>query len=153
MSAGRPRCTILDDPDKVNEICEMIIEGNSIRSILGEEGMPATTAFYREMDENPEFRNAIARAKEIQQDNIIDSMIDLADTATPENVNVVKLQIWARQWRAMKLYPKKYGEQKGQDVTVNLHNHLAITEERMEQLRQIKRESIARQGEVKKLGA
>jgi hypothetical protein len=34
----------------------------------------------------------------------------MADKATAEDWQVVKLRIWARQWRASKLAPKKYGE-------------------------------------------
>lgn len=41
---------------------------------------------------------------------MVDDTVDLADEATPENVHVVKLRIWARQWRAAKLAPKKYGD-------------------------------------------
>ena len=37
-------------------------------------------------------------------------MVEMADKATPENWNVVKLRIWARQWRAAKLAPKKCGD-------------------------------------------
>src|SRR3984885_11190199 len=36
--------------------------------------------------------------------------VDMADAATPEDWQVVKLRIWARQWRASKLAPKVYGE-------------------------------------------
>ena len=35
----------------------------------------------------------------------------MADAATPENYQVVRLQIWARQWNAAKLAPRRYGEQ------------------------------------------
>ena len=34
----------------------------------------------------------------------------MADAATPEDWQVVKLRIWARRWRASKLAPKVYGE-------------------------------------------
>ena len=34
----------------------------------------------------------------------------MADMATPDDWQVVKLRIWARQWRASKLAPKKYGD-------------------------------------------
>lgn len=56
------------------------------------------------------WRNEIARAREAQQEALIDETVDMADDATPEDWQVVKLRIWARQWRAGKLAPKKYGE-------------------------------------------
>jgi RES domain-containing protein len=64
---------------------------------------------YVAMAKDEAFRTAIARAKEMQQDAEVDAMIDIADAATPEDVNVAKLRIWARQWRAAKLAAKKYG--------------------------------------------
>jgi hypothetical protein len=41
----------------------------------------------------------------------------LADQATPENWQVVKLRIWARQWRAAKLAPRKYGDKITTELT------------------------------------
>ena len=72
--------------------------------------MPAMTLVYEAMANNEGFRSSIANAREAQQEAIIDSTIELADAATPEDVQVRKLQIWARQWRAAKLAPRKYGE-------------------------------------------
>jgi len=40
---------------------------------------------------------------------MIDDTIDLADSATPENWQVVLLRIWARQWRAGKLALRVFG--------------------------------------------
>jgi hypothetical protein len=72
--------------------------------------MPDYSMVYRAMAKDAAFANAIARAREAQQEAIIDGTIDLADEATPETVHVAKLQIWARQWRAAKLAPKKWGD-------------------------------------------
>lgn len=41
----------------------------------------------------------------------------MADQATPENWQVVKLRIWARQWRAAKLAPRKYGDKITTELT------------------------------------
>jgi hypothetical protein len=51
------------------------------------------------------------------EDAEVDYMIDLADSATPEDFNVKKLQIWARQWKAGKRAPKKYGDRLTQEIT------------------------------------
>ena len=69
------------------------------------------------MARDPAFKTIIAGAREAQQDAIIESLIDMADNATPETVNVVKLQIWARQWVAAKLAPKKYGDKQAIELT------------------------------------
>lgn len=43
---------------------------------------------------------------------------------TPENWQVVKLRIWARQWRAAKLAPKVYGDKV--EVAGSAENPLAL---------------------------
>ena len=40
----------------------------------------------------------------------MDEMQALADKATPEDWQVVRLQIWTRQWTTGKLRPRKYGD-------------------------------------------
>lgn len=108
---GRPptRPNPLDD-GIVEKICDRLVAGESITSICSDETMPATTMVYQAMAKDEAFRNAIACAREAQQEAIIDQTIDIADSATPEDYNVMKLRIWARQWRASKLAPKKYGD-------------------------------------------
>jgi hypothetical protein len=100
-----------------DRIFELISTGSSIAEIAGTEGFPAQSTFYRKMADDDEFARFIARAREAQQDHEADYCIQLADSATPEDYNVKKLQIWARQWRASKLAPKKYGEKVHQEIT------------------------------------
>lgn len=106
------------DEGIVEKICDRLIAGESITSICSSKDMPAVTMVYQAMAKNEEFRNAIAYAREAQQEAIIDETIEIADAATPEDYNVMKLRIWARQWRAGKLAPKKYGEKL---ITENTH--------------------------------
>jgi hypothetical protein len=98
-------------------LAERLVAGESMRQICADEDMPSQTSVYQRMARDEEFRSAIARAREAQQDAIIDSTVDLADAATPETVNLVRLQIWARQWRAGKVAPKKYGDKVTQEVS------------------------------------
>jgi plasmid stabilization system protein ParE len=51
----------------------------------------------------------VSRARELQQDAEAERMIEMADAATVEDWQVVRLRIWARMWRASKLAPRKYG--------------------------------------------
>jgi ABC-type nitrate/sulfonate/bicarbonate transport system ATPase subunit len=62
------------------------------------------------MAKDEAFRTRIARAREAQQDALMDETLEMADAATAEDWQVVELRIWARQWLAAKLAPKKYGE-------------------------------------------
>jgi len=101
-------------------ICDRLVCGESINSICADPAMPSKTDFYIYMTKNEEFRTNIARAKEAQQDAIVDEIVEMADGATPVDFNVVKLRIWARQWVASKLKPKKYGDRVAIDADVRV---------------------------------
>lgn len=103
----RPRPT---DNGVLQLICNGLIAGNSIRKVCEPVTMPSCTDVYVEMARNEDFRNAIARARIAQQDVIVDEIVDMADAASSDDWQVVKLRIWARQWRAAKLAPKRYGD-------------------------------------------
>lgn len=75
-----------------------------------DENCPSQTEVYAGMALDPVFRGIIARAREAQQHATIDDTIRMADEATEDNWQVVRLRIWARQWRAAKLAPKVYGD-------------------------------------------
>lgn len=107
---GRPTDASLDDPLVVEAICDRLIGGEGLKTICMDETMPSRSAVYVRMTTDEEFRTRIARAREAQQEAEIDRTVDMADAATVEDHQVVKLRIWARQWRASKLAPKKYGD-------------------------------------------
>lgn len=111
MSGGRPRVRPKPtDLGILEAICDRLAAGEAIRNICKDEAMPRAAEIYVEMYRNEAFRNGIARAREAQQEHEADFMVEVADEATPENVQVAKLRIWARQWRAAKLAPKRYGD-------------------------------------------
>lgn len=107
---GRPAKADLNDPAVVDELCARLISGKSMAFVCADDDMPAESTVYLRMSKDEEFRSSIARAREAQQEAEIDRTVDMADLATSEDHQVVKLRIWARQWRAAKLAPKKYGE-------------------------------------------
>lgn len=94
-----------------------IAGGRAINTIAREEWCPSEATIYRRMATDAEFNKQISAARTAQQESEMDKCIQMADDATTENWQVVRLRIWARQWRAGKLAPKKYGEKI--DVTSN----------------------------------
>jgi hypothetical protein len=56
------------------------------------------------------------RAREAQADKLFKESLEIADKATPENVNVARLQVDTRKWAAARLAPKKYGDRISHDV-------------------------------------
>ena len=102
--------TIKWTEELVTRICDNIAGGLGIKEVAKLEGIPDDATIWRKMAKDEEFATRIARAREKQQEREVDECVRMADEATPENWQVVKLRIWARQWRASKLAPKKYGD-------------------------------------------
>jgi hypothetical protein len=112
-----------------NVICIRIAEGESLREIVKDEGMPDRSTVYDWLLRHPEFADHYARARDEQADTLADEIIAIADEQ-PEIIAVVdkktgaliehkldgaflqwqKNRIDARKWTAMKLKPKKYGD-------------------------------------------
>ena len=91
-------------------ILERLADGASLRAICADEAMPARSTVFLWLAENKSFSDQYARAREAQGDGEFDKITEVAESATPENVNVARLRIDALKWRASKLAPKKYGD-------------------------------------------
>lgn len=95
-------------------ICDELIEGKSLRRIcLDNKDMPNAATIFRWMaDEESEYATIIARARNVQADALFDDMSDLINRMIDEGLDptAVKTAIWAKQWQAGKLKPKKYGD-------------------------------------------
>jgi hypothetical protein len=109
-------------------ICIRIAEGESLREIVKDEGMPDRSTVYDWLLRHSSFADQYARAREEQADTLADEIIAIADEQ-PEVIAVTNKQgeliehkldgaflqwqknrIDARKWTAMKLKPKKYGD-------------------------------------------
>lgn len=124
---GRP--TVYSD-QLINEICERIADGESLRTICADDDMPGKSTVFGWLADpaHEEFRTKYALAREAQADALVDEMTDIADDGSNdwmekknadgevigwmENGEAIRrsaLRISARQWIAEKLKPKKYG--------------------------------------------
>src|SRR2546426_1135887 len=56
------------------------------------------------------FLERYARAREAQADKYFQEIIEIADAATPETVNVARLRVDSRKFTVARLAPKKYGD-------------------------------------------
>jgi hypothetical protein len=101
--------TIDFTPELVDLICDQLGDGVAVSQFAGKNGIPSARSIYRKMATDPEFARRIMIEREAYQESEMAKCIDLADGATPENCQVVKLQIWARQWYASRMLPKKWG--------------------------------------------
>ena len=92
--------------------------GLSVRKICAQPGMPVASTVHKWIREVPEFSQHYAEACEIDADIEFETLNDMADAATPTDVQVVKLRIDTRKWVLSKRIPKKYGEKLELDGTV-----------------------------------
>ena len=114
-----PRRSIWD-PNVLKEVCELIIDGKSIRAIGRMPGMPESTHIYRAMAKNMDIREAIMRAREAGAHAMADEILDIADMSDDTGVNKARMQISARQWHTAKMAPRVYGDFKMVDSNVSV---------------------------------
>ena len=89
----------------------------SMRDVCALKGMPCEVSLYSRLAKDENFAAKVAKARTAQQDHEMEACIHIADNATTEDWQVAKLRIWARQWRAAKLAPKKYGDKVSAEIT------------------------------------
>lgn len=112
--------------DIVAMLCGEISSGRAVHDICNDSWCPSEPTIYRKMASDDSFRAMIDAARAAQQDYEADACVKMADKATPEDWQVVKLRIWARQWRAAKLAPKKYGDKVNVDMSIQQKQPLVI---------------------------
>jgi hypothetical protein len=114
------------DQALADEICERLVNGESLRKICLSDHMPAASTVCLWLTLNDQFAEQYARARDAQADTLADEILDIADDGsndwmgdkdekdgTQYNGDAVqrsKLRVDARKWIAAKLKPKKYGE-------------------------------------------
>ncbi len=107
-------------------ICDRLAEGESLRVICGDAGMPNRSTVFRWLDRNEEFRREYAIARECLAETLMDEIIRIADDSSGdyvektgpdgkvtwvfngENIKNCRLRIKARKWILTHLAPKKY---------------------------------------------
>jgi len=121
--------------EMADKICERIADGESLKAICEEEGMPSKATVFKWLGQNASFVDKYARAREAQADALFDDILSIADdgrndwmerrgeedagwVANGENIRRAQLRIDARKWMAGKLRPKKYGEKLDIDGTL-----------------------------------
>lgn len=127
-------------PEIAETICLLLSEGESLRSVCSDEGMPCKQTVLRWISQRPEFRDQYVRAKTEGAEAIAEELFDIADDGTNdwmermdkegnaigwqlngEHVQRSKLRIDTRKWYLSKIMPKKYGDkiQHEQKITIN----------------------------------
>ena len=124
----------------VKEICIKLSDGQSLRQICSDKNMPHRVTILRWLNEDEEYAADTARARSLQADALDDDIQDVINEIRRGDIdyNAGKAVIWGLQWRAAKLKPEKYGEQKkviGVNVTKSedwIKNELVLIQEQKE---------------------
>lgn len=116
----------------VNEICEKIADGESVRSICSREDMPERETIRLWLKDKPEFLGQYARAREDQADGLFDQALDILKEDFKDNVDVqaAKVRLDVIKWTAGKLAPKKYGDKidmTSSDGTMSPDKNIQVT--------------------------
>jgi hypothetical protein len=106
-------------------VCERLSQGESLRRICSDEEMPGKSTVMRWLNDNKDFRDQYARAREAQADYFAEEIVEIADdssedaVADPETgavrqnaefVNRSRLRVDTRKWLMARMAPKKYGD-------------------------------------------
>lgn len=105
--------------DVACRICDGLFNGQSLRTICKQKGMPTRQNVYRWLVNHPDFAKDFAQAKEDQADAFAEEIVEIADAPVPTDENgrldsgavqKQRLRVDARKWIASKLKPKAYGD-------------------------------------------
>jgi hypothetical protein len=118
---GRPSSFTQEVADK---LCVRMADGESLRTILREPGMPSLSMVFRWLEKNEAFREQYALARKVQAQLWVDEIIEISDDTSKDftvdkNGNEVvngeaiarsRLRVDTRKWIACKVLPKIYGD-------------------------------------------
>lgn len=126
--------------EQADDICEHIAGGKSLVSWCAEDGRPNYTTVMRWIQQQPEFRNKYAGAREAQADYLAEEIVQISDDGLNDtyetedgprtNQDVIarsRLRVDARKWYASKLAPKKYGDKVETTLTGNVDHSLTVS--------------------------
>lgn len=108
-------------------ICARLAEGESLRAICSEEGMPSESLVRKWALTDAEFGAQYARARDLGLEALADEIIHISntpvrgvktktgddgkvETTEGDMIEHRRLQVDARKWYLSKLAPKKYGD-------------------------------------------
>lgn len=116
--------------ETADAICERLSDGESLRAICSDEGMPSKSTVFKWLSEQKAFSDQYAYAREAQADEMFDEILEIADDsasdtihgengdrADTEWISRAKLRVDARKWMLSKMAPKKYGDKVTQEHT------------------------------------
>lgn len=118
-------------PEIGARICELLIEGNSLRKLCREnDDLPTAGTVCLWLTRHPDFAEHYTRAREAQSEAMLEETFEIADECNPGEKTITKetekgtfvevvtgdmverskLRVDIRKWALARMAPKKYGE-------------------------------------------
>jgi transposase-like protein len=101
---ARARCT----PELVEEICDRIVEGGSLRSVAQDPDMPCARTLYAWVAKRPEFERQVLEACRWRDEWLNDQMLEICDRNGPLGLAKTKREVRPLQFR-MNQFSKRPG--------------------------------------------
>lgn len=105
------------DP-RVQVICELVAEGQTIRQIAAEIGVSSGQVLKIINDSGEEGQKQYARARDIAADIFEADILTEAAATTSETAAASRVKVDALKWVAARRAPKRYGERVHQEIDV-----------------------------------
>jgi hypothetical protein len=128
---GRRRPYAVYSAEVAKTICHRLVEGESLRAICSDAGMPGRATVFRWIARHKEFRVWYILAREFQAEDLVDDeMIEIADDTSGdwvekigadgkavmvvdhENIARARRRIKALEGQAARMAPRKYGNRR-----------------------------------------
>lgn len=119
--AGRPKYNadmVLLDQLGQDPVLERLEAGKSLTTICRE--LAVSKRALNDWLDKPEHAGLASRARARAADQLAAEVLEIADSAAPEEVNLARLRTDVRKWVAAKWNPAAYGEQRGPSVVINV---------------------------------
>lgn len=105
--------------ERVERLCELVIEGNTLRQAAEQIGVSAGTLLGY-VTEAP-YSEHYARARDAAAELFEADILTAAFAVTPDTAAADRVKIDALKWVAARRAPKRYGDRIQQDVTGDLN--------------------------------
>lgn len=106
LGYGPPRAWCAETAELV---FQRLCDGESMAAIGRDVDMPARSTLYRWVHDEPEFREAVGLAREIQADVLADRALAVAEEVTPATARACEVRLRHMRWHIGKVSPRKYG--------------------------------------------
>ena len=138
-----------------DEICERMVNGESVRSICKDDHMPAISTLMKILRTNPDRTSQYALATQMRADAMFEEVLNIADDGSNdymlknaedptsfalngEHVQRSRLRVDTRKWALGRMNPKKYGEKTFiggvEDAPIKVQNTIDVSNLSLEEL-------------------